>query len=130
MLARLGEFNRHMAAKGMTEPFRMGVGINTGQVMCGNVGSERRLEYTAIGDTVNTASRLEGMTKGSGFAVYLAESTWEGLTSRPPELVFVDDMPVRGRQATIRIYGIAQPDLPQPVAPAAAEEPAQSSLSA
>jgi adenylate cyclase len=113
MLARLGDFNRRMMAKGMAEPFRMGVGINTGQVMCGNVGSERRLEYTAIGDTVNTASRLEGMTKGSGFAVYLAESTWEGLTARPPELVFVDDMPVRGRQATIRIYGIAQPELPE-----------------
>jgi adenylate cyclase len=113
MLARLGAFNQRMMAKGMAEPFRMGVGINTGQVMCGNVGSERRLEYTAIGDTVNTASRLEGMTKGSGFAVYLAESTWEGLTARPPELVFVDDMPVRGRQATIRIYGIAQPELPE-----------------
>jgi adenylate cyclase len=112
MLARLGEFNERMLARGMREPFRMGVGINTGQVMCGNVGSERRLEYTAIGDTVNTASRLEGMTKGTGFAVYLAESTWAGLSNRPDELVYVDELSVRGRQKTIRLYGIAQPDVP------------------
>ena len=45
--------------------FRMGVGLNTGPVMCGNVGAEQRVEYTAIGDTTNTASRLEGMTKGT-----------------------------------------------------------------
>jgi adenylate cyclase len=124
MLVRLGEFNERMMARGMPEPFRMGVGVNTGHVMCGNVGSERRLEYTAIGDTVNTASRLESMTKGTGFAVYLAESTWEGLTHRPAELVYVDELPVRGRQSTIRLYGIAQPDVPQAPAPAPAADAA------
>ena len=43
----------------------MGIGLNSGTVMSGQVGSERRIEYTAIGDTTNTAARLEGMTKGS-----------------------------------------------------------------
>ncbi|MEA2468683.1 MAG: adenylate cyclase [Thermoleophilaceae bacterium] len=59
---RLKTFNDYLRAEGMGEGFRMGVGLNSGHVMSGNVGSERRLEYTAIGDTTNTAARLEGMT--------------------------------------------------------------------
>ena len=53
----------------------MGIGLNSGQVMSGHVGSERRLEYTALGDTTNTAARLEGMTKGTPYQLYVADST-------------------------------------------------------
>ena len=53
----------------------MGLGLNSGFVMSGNVGSERRLEYTAIGDTTNTAARLEGMTKGTPHMLFLADDT-------------------------------------------------------
>ena len=53
----------------------MGIGLNTGPVMSGNVGSERRLEYTALGDTTNTAARLEGMTKGTPHQLYIADTT-------------------------------------------------------
>ncbi len=53
----------------------MGIGINSGSVMSGQVGSERRIEYTAIGDTTNTAARLEGMTKGTPHQVFIADST-------------------------------------------------------
>lgn len=73
--ARLVEFNEWMRGEDLGEGFRMGVGLNTGPVMAGNVGSERRMEYTTIGDTTNTASRLEGMTKGTSYMVYLGEST-------------------------------------------------------
>ncbi len=63
--ARLPAFNAWLREQGFGDGFRMGIGLNSGAVMSGNVGSERRLEYTAIGDTTNTASRLEGMTKGT-----------------------------------------------------------------
>ena len=61
--------------RGMGEGFEMGIGLNSGPVMSGQVGSERRLEYTAIGDTTNTAARLEGMTKGTGHQLFVADAT-------------------------------------------------------
>ena len=103
MLERLERFN--LESNG---DFRMGIGINTGFAMCGNVGSERRLEYTAIGDTTNTASRLESMTKDTGFAVFVADSTRAGLADPPPDLEFVDDLAVRGRRSTLRIWGLRE----------------------
>jgi adenylate cyclase len=82
----------------------MGIGLNSGPVMSGNVGSEQRVEYTALGDTTNTAARLEGMTKGTEHEVYIAESTCERLGERPPDVAFVGEVPVRGRQRTIRVW--------------------------
>ena len=101
MLARLDDFNDRGG-----RDFRMGIGINTGPAMCGNVGSARRLEYTAIGDTTNTAARLEGMTKGSGYAVFVSDSTRAGLPEMPADLEFVDELAVRGRRAKVRIWGL------------------------
>ncbi len=101
MLARLDDFNERDG-----RDFRMGIGINTGPAMCGNVGSARRLEYTAIGDTTNTAARLEGMTKGSGYAVFVSDSTRAGLVETPADLEFVDELAVRGRRAKVRIWGL------------------------
>ena len=62
---RLPSFGEWMRDAGYGDGFRMGVGLNSGEVMSGQVGSARRLEYTTIGDTVNTGARLEGMTKGT-----------------------------------------------------------------
>ncbi len=115
---RLDRFNAWLRERGIEQGFRMGVGLNTGTVMAGNVGSEQRLEYTAIGDTVNTASRLEGLTKGSPHMVFLAESTKEAMTRPPADLVFMDELDVRGRQAKLRVW--AAPDASSAPAPAAA----------
>ena len=104
---RLARFNEYLSSQGLGEGFRMGVGLNSGQVMSGNVGSERRLEYTAIGDTTNTAARLEGMTKGTQHMLFAADSTVEALKSRPDDLVFVDEMEVRGREAKIKLWSLA-----------------------
>ena len=95
------------ASQGLGEGFRMGVGLNSGQVMSGNVGSERRLEYTAIGDTTNTAARLEGMTKGTPHMLFAADSTVSLLKERPEDLEFVDEFEVRGREAKIKLWSLA-----------------------
>jgi len=84
----------------------MGIGLNSGRVMSGNVGSERRVEYTAIGDTTNTAARLEGMTKGTEHQLFLADSTCERLKEKPPDLIYVDEFEVRGRQARVKLWSI------------------------
>jgi adenylate cyclase len=87
--------------------FRMGIGLNSGPFMSGNVGSARRLEYTVHGDTVNTAARIEGMTKDAGRSILLAASTCEALTDRPEDLDFVGDFAVRGRRSAISLWTLA-----------------------
>jgi adenylate cyclase len=104
--ARLGRFNGWLRAAGLGEGFRMGIGLNSGTVMSGQVGSERRMEYTTVGDTTNTAARLEAMTKGNPNQLFLAESTKEAL-SNADGLAFVDEMPVRGRTTGIRLWSLA-----------------------
>ena len=106
---RLGNFNAWLADQGYPSGFRMGVGLNTGPVMCGNVGAEQRVEYTTIGDTTNTASRLEGMTKDTPHMLFVAEATCTAMRDVPEDLVFVDEFDVRGRTEKMRIFSIADP---------------------
>jgi adenylate cyclase len=109
---RLPRFNAWLAERGIAHEFRMGIGLNSGPVMSGNVGSPERLEYTALGDTTNTAARLEGMTKGTEHQLYLADSTRERLREPPGDVVFVGELPVRGRQRTLRVWALAAEDQP------------------
>jgi adenylate cyclase len=107
MLARLDEFNAWMREEGHGTGFKMGIGLNTGPVMSGNVGSERRLEYTTIGDTTNTASRLEGMTKGTPHQLYFANSTYAALAEPGADLVTVGEFEIRGRANRVQIWTLA-----------------------
>jgi adenylate cyclase len=121
---RLPRFNAWLQAEGLGDGFRMGIGLNSGSVMSGNVGSERRLEYTAIGDTTNTASRIEGMTKGTPHQLLFTESTRELLLSQPDDVIFVEEREVRGRQATVKLWSLSvarAPDAPS-AAPAVAAQ--------
>jgi adenylate cyclase len=106
---RLAAFNAWLAEQDHPSGLRMGVGLNTGTVMCGNVGADQRVEYTAIGDTTNTASRLEGMTKGSPHMLYVAEATRAAMRDVPGDLSFVDELEIRGREAKMRVYSIPDP---------------------
>ena len=106
LTTRLPHFNALMEEKGLPARFKMGVGLNSGPFMSGNVGHERRLEYTAIGDTTNTASRLEGMTKGQPYVLFMSDTTKEALTKEVPDIVFVDEFEVRGRQEPVKIWSI------------------------
>lgn len=112
----LQEFNQWMRDNGFGEGFRMGVGLMSGEVMSGNVGSERRLEYTAIGDTTNTAARLEGMTKGQPYMVFVSGTTVKAALDPPDDLVSVDRMEVRGRRERVDVWAL--PDPPGSYAPA------------
>jgi adenylate cyclase len=106
---RLDRFNQYLIDEGLHETgFRMGVGLNSGAVMSGNVGSERRLEYTAIGDTTNTAARLEGMTKGTPHMLFLSEATRDMLRTPVDDLFFVGEFEVRGREAKIRLWSLPE----------------------
>jgi adenylate cyclase len=101
---RLSRFNAWMEEEGMGRGFDMGIGLNTGTVMTGQVGSERRVEYTAIGDTTNTASRLEGMTKGTGHQIFIADTTRTALQREVPDLELVGEYEVRGRTQPITVW--------------------------
>ena len=106
---RLDGFNDWLGQEGHEHRFRMGVGLNSGPVMAGNIGSERRVEYTALGDTTNTASRLEGMTKGTGHMLFVAQSTRDRLEHPPQQLELYGELDIRGRTEKLPVWTIPDP---------------------
>jgi adenylate cyclase len=123
LTVRLPRFNQWLRDEGLSEGFKMGIGLNSGHVMSGHVGSERRVEYTAVGDTTNTASRIEGMTKGTPHQLLMADTTREALTKPAEDLVFFDEVPIRGRVEKVKLWSISgTPAPPTAAAPAPAEQ--------
>jgi adenylate cyclase len=83
ILQRLGDINGRLDKTG-ERPLAIGIGIHTGRAVVGSIGSPRRMEYTAIGDTVNVASRVESLTKVVGAPLLVTEATRQALREPPP----------------------------------------------
>lgn len=92
MLSNLKKLNARWEGEGKS-PIRIGVGVNTGMVKVGNFGSQERFDYTVIGENVNLASRLEGLTKSYGVDIVISASTHENIRDkmlcRPLDMVIV-----------------------------------------
>lgn len=107
MLARLAELNQQWSKRGM-ESIAIGVGLNSGPVNVGNMGSEQRLSWTAMGDNVNLASRLEGMTKEYRIPIIISESTHAQVKDRFVTRE-IDKIRVKGKKHPVTIYQLFAP---------------------
>lgn len=104
MLRELDRLNERWAAGGAPAQLRIGIGLNTGEAIVGNIGSlTRKLDYTAIGDTVNLASRLEGLNKEYGTTIIIGEGTRAALPD-DYDLRPIDSVQVKGKEKPVQIY--------------------------
>lgn len=107
MKKSLIELNKSFAEKNLPL-FDFGIGLHSGNVLAGNIGAEKRMEYTVIGDTVNTASRIGSLCKTYKTDLLLSESTVEKIKmldeSVAASLKYVDDSAIRGKTETVKLF--------------------------
>ncbi|MFW5826814.1 MAG: adenylate/guanylate cyclase domain-containing protein [Alkalispirochaeta sp.] len=106
MTEQVKVFNKAQVEAGKPE-FKIGVGINYGEVTVGNIGTEKKMDYTVIGDMVNLASRLEGLTKPYQQDLIIAESLFPYVDGRLPWRL-LDSVAVKGKKTGVKIYTTAR----------------------
>ena len=108
MMESLDEFNNEITKEGIPA-FGMGLGINTGTVVVGNMGSSQRFDYTCLGDSVNLASRLEGQSKPYGVRMVFGPDTALQVKDEYP-VIELDCIAVKGKKEGVKIFTLAQPN--------------------
>jgi adenylate cyclase len=106
MVAAVERLNGELAAEGVA-PFAIGVGVNTGECVVGNMGSRYRFDYTAIGDAVNLAARLESLSKAFAMPIVASAAT-VAAAEGAARFVELGTVSVRGRTGETVVYGVAR----------------------
>lgn len=113
MLHRLADYNQDRA-KASYEPIRIGIGINTGSLMLGTVGGYSRMDTTVISDTVNLASRIEGLTKDYKVSLLISHYTFSQLKDASQYAFrLIDRVKVKGKLAAVSVYEVFDADPPK-----------------
>ena len=105
MIVALQHLNMQLVAEGFTDEIKIGIGINTGDALVGNMGSEQRFDYSVIGDPVNLASRLESSSKTLEKTLVIGEDTRHTIETVYP-FEYIDSITVKGKTEAVKVYTI------------------------
>ena len=112
MLCQLKKYNEHREIVGYV-PVQIGIGINTGLLMLGTVGGQKRMDSTVISDAVNLASRMEGLTKNYGIPLLISHQTYLGLLNPTAYAIRrIDQVQVKGKSELVTVYEVFEADDP------------------
>ena len=106
MQTELARLNEELEAEGLPN-INIGIGINTGKALVGNMGSDQRFDYSVIGDSVNLASRLESSSKTLGKTLIISENTMKGIEHIFP-FEYIDSITVKGKTEPIKVYTVVK----------------------
>jgi class 3 adenylate cyclase/PAS domain-containing protein len=113
MLNQLTQYNQ-VRVQANYQPIRIGIGINTGSLMLGTVGGYSRMDSTVISDTVNLASRIEGLTKDYGVSLLISHHTFSQLQdANQYAFRIIDRVKVKGKLAAVSVYEVFDADPPK-----------------